>query len=51
MARFVQGNSCIEAFPPSGLPDQWRCALKSLYSIPKLVVFCWRLERCCTRRR
>ena len=39
MARAVQGNLCIEAFPPSGLPDQWRCALKSLHSFPKLVVF------------
>ena len=38
MARAVQGNSCIEAFPPSGLPDRWRCALKKLHSIPKLVV-------------
>src|SRR5664279_1350979 len=39
MARVVQGNSCIEAFPPSGLPDRWRCALTSLPSFPKLVVF------------
>ena len=38
MARAVQGNLCIEAFPPSGLPDQWRCALKKLYSIPNLNV-------------
>lgn len=39
MAGAVQGDLCIEAFPPSGLPDQWRCALKSLDSFPKLVVF------------
>ncbi len=39
MARAVQGNLCIGAFPPSGLPDRWRCALKSLHSFPKLVVF------------
>ena len=39
MARAVQGNLCIEPFPPSGSPDHWRCALKSLPSFPKLVVF------------
>jgi uncharacterized protein (TIGR03437 family) len=39
MARAVQGNGCIEAFPPSGLPDRWRCALKKLYSILSLNVF------------
>jgi uncharacterized protein (TIGR03437 family) len=38
MARAVQGNLCIEAFPPSGLPDHWRCALKKLYSILSLNV-------------
>src|ERR1035437_5932993 len=38
MARFVQSNSCIEAFPPSGLPDRWRCALKKLYSVLSLNV-------------
>jgi uncharacterized protein (TIGR03437 family) len=39
MAGAVQGDLCIEAFPPSGLPDQWRCALKSLHPFPKFVVF------------
>jgi len=39
MARAVQGNLCIEPFPPSGSPDHWRCALKSLRSVPKFGVF------------
>jgi uncharacterized protein (TIGR03437 family) len=39
MARAVHGIWCIEAFPPSGLPDRWRCALKRLYSILSLNVF------------
>ena len=39
MARVVQGNLCIEPFPPSGSPDHWRCALKSLNSFPRLGVF------------
>src|ERR1019366_8768648 len=38
MARAVQGILCIEAFPPSGLPDRWRCALKKLYSVLSLNV-------------
>src|ERR1019366_3542351 len=39
MAGAVQGDLCTEPFPPSELTDQWRCALKSLRSFPKLVVF------------
>ena len=39
MAGAVQGDLCTEPFPPSELPDQWRCALKSLRSFPKLAVF------------
>jgi len=39
MAGAVQGDLCTEPFPPSELPDHWRCALKSLRSFPKLVVF------------